>query len=140
MRRDWKRCQRVAPYNLSRPLQAALLARAINETSKGGRDWADILGNAGGKPVAQMLKDAVRNDTAVMQLERSLSNSGASAQQIDGIMGSIETLAFAHRFYNQDGSAAQSGSPLQARCRRNSCGRTACRCYPARGSSRRNSR
>ena len=93
---------------LDDPKEAALLARAINETSKGGRDWADILGNAGGKPVAQMLKDAVRNDTAVMQLERSLSNSGASAQQIDGIVGSVETLAFAHRFYNQDGSAAQS--------------------------------
>jgi hypothetical protein len=93
---------------LDDPREAALLARSIAETSKGGRDWNDILGNAGGKPVAQGIRDAVRNDTTVMQLERSLSRSGSSAQQIDGILSSIETLAYGKRFFNQDGNAAQS--------------------------------
>lgn len=93
---------------LDDPRDAAMLARAINETSRGGRDWNDILGNAGGKPVAGGIRDAVRNDPTVMQLERSLSASGASAQQIDGVVQSIETLAFAKRFYNQDGTAAQN--------------------------------
>lgn len=93
---------------LDDPKDAALLARAISETSKGGKDWNDILGNAGGKPVAQGIRDNVRNDPSVQQLERSLSNSGASAQQIDGIVSSIETLGFAKHFYNQDSSAAQS--------------------------------
>lgn len=98
---------------LDDPKDAALLARSINETSKGGKDWSDILGNAGGKPVAQTIKDAIRNDyPSVMQLERSLSSSGASAQQIDGILGSIETLAYGKKFYNQDADAA--GSAVQA--------------------------
>ena len=92
---------------LDDPRDAALLARSINETSKSGKDWAHILGNAGGKPVAQGIKDSVRNDPTVLQLERSLSGSGATAQQIDGIVSSIETRAYGKRFYNQDANAAQ---------------------------------
>jgi hypothetical protein len=98
---------------LDDPRDAGLLARAINETKPGadgkpGRDWNDILGNAGGKSIAGMIKDSVRNDPVVAQLEASLSKSGSSARQIDGIVSSIETLAFAKKFYDGDANSAQS--------------------------------
>jgi len=93
---------------LEDPRDAALLSRGLNEQSKSGREWNDILGNAGGRSVAQGIRDAVRNDTTVMQFERSLKDSGSSLHQIDGILQAIETLAFAKRFYNQDSNAAQS--------------------------------
>jgi hypothetical protein len=38
----------------------------------------------------------------------SLANSGSSRLQMDGVLSAIETLAYAHRFYDQDGSAAQN--------------------------------
>lgn len=93
---------------LDDPREAALLARGLNEQSKSGKEWNDILGNAGGRSVAQGIRDAVRNDNEVMRFERSLKDSGSSLHQIDGILSAIETLAFAKRFYNQDGNAAQS--------------------------------
>jgi len=91
---------------LDDPNDAKLLARAINETNKSGKDWSDILGSAGGKSVAGGLKNDVRNDPGVQNLAFSLARSGASAGQIDGLLGSIETLAYAKQFYNRDTSAA----------------------------------
>jgi hypothetical protein len=95
---------------LDDPKDAALLARAINETSKGGRDWNDILGTVAGKPVAQDIRNTIHNDPNVQQLMRSLSASAATVQQVDAIEGSIATLAFGKRFYNQDSSAAANAA------------------------------
>lgn len=87
------------------PHNGSILARAINETSKSGKDWTSLLGNAGGKEVSSVLSDQVRNDPAVAKLEMSLSRSGASAQQINSVVGSIETLAYGKRFYENDQNA-----------------------------------
>lgn len=98
---------------LDDPHDAALLSRALNEVKpksdgQPGKDWTQILGDAGGKSVAADLRQTIRTDTTVMQLERSLSASGASARQVDEIVGSIETLAFAKKFYQGDPNAAQN--------------------------------
>ena len=91
---------------LDDPKDAALLARAIGEGARSGKGWDDLLGNAGGKQVSVTLRDAVRNNTTVQTLERSLTSSGASAAQADQMLSAIDTLAYAKQFYNQDPAAA----------------------------------
>jgi hypothetical protein len=82
---------------------AALLARGLSEQSRSGKEWTDILGS---KPVND-IKTAVRGDPSVMALVDSLQKSGATVGNIDSIVGSIDTLAYAKAFYDRDPSAAQ---------------------------------
>ena len=58
--------------------------------------------------MASTIRQAVRTDPTIAQFERSLSASGASTSQVDGIVSSVETLAFAKQFYEADGNAAQN--------------------------------
>lgn len=97
---------------LDDPRDAALLARGLNEVKSKpdgtpGRTWDDILGNAGNTSVALTIRQSIRTDPTVTKFEQSLAASGASASQIDAIVGSVETLAYAKRFYDGDASAAQ---------------------------------
>jgi muramidase (phage lysozyme) len=83
---------------------AALLARGLSEVQKSGKAWGDLLG----PKVESDIKTSVRSDPAVQQLTLSLSRSGSSAAQIDGIVSAIDGLAFAKSFYDRDTSAAQN--------------------------------
>lgn len=93
---------------------AGLLARALNDVKpkadgQPGKSWQEMLGDAGGKSVAATINQVINTDTSVADLRHSLSASGASAHQIDDIVGSVQTLAYAKTFYDrQDASAAAS--------------------------------
>ena len=89
---------------LDDPRDAGLLARAISEQGKSGKAWGDILGTK----VESDIKTAVRTDPSIQQFSTSLSRSGASASQIDSIMTSVDTLAYAKSFYDRDPKAAQN--------------------------------
>lgn len=97
---------------------AGILARAINETKPGAdgkpKDWNEILGNAGGKPVKSTMDDLVRNDTSVQSFQQSLLKSGASLGQVTDITNSISTLAYAKRVYDGLDSASAAQAAVQS--------------------------
>lgn len=56
------------------------------------------------------IKTNIRGNPAVVNLINSLSKSGSSAAQVDGVLGSIDTLAYAKSFYDRDPAAAQNAA------------------------------
>lgn len=56
--------------------------------------------------IANPIKKAVSTDPALTEFKKSLFMSGASPEQIDGIVGSVETLALYKSYHNGDSNAA----------------------------------
>jgi hypothetical protein len=77
-----------------------LLARALGETAKSEKTWETILPST----ARHDIRTAIEGDSGVNNLFLSLVRSGASGEQIAGIKGAIETLAYAKHFYQQDAS------------------------------------
>jgi hypothetical protein len=98
----------------------ALLARALRDGRPGKegqppKDWNEVLGDEGGKPVAHTIKTAIDTDmTNVKPLERSLSDSGATRDQIAEVKSSITTLAYAYKFYQNMDAATAADKAIKA--------------------------
>jgi hypothetical protein len=81
------------------PGQASLLARALAEPGKTGKDISDLLPKgAGASSPTSAIEKAVRTG-AVQQLVRSVMTSGGSAAQAATIESSVRTLAMANMVY-----------------------------------------
>lgn len=83
---------------------ATLLARWAGDEKHQGKADADLLGE---KTVSDMRKNIIA-DPNVVSLTTSLYRSGASKQQVDSVVRSIQSLAFAKQFYDKDPNAAQA--------------------------------
>lgn len=89
------------------PGSGALLARALAEPEKAGKDISDLIPKgAGGKNQVTVIENAVKTG-ATQQLVRSVLASGGSAAQAATIESSVKTLAMANMVYKgMDGAAA----------------------------------
>lgn len=97
-----------AVATLEDPTEAKYLAKALNETRPKGdgaptKTWDDILTTKG----VSDIKTAVSSDPGIQSLMLSLARSGSSVSQVREVQSAVETLAFAHRFYDNDPTAAQ---------------------------------
>ena len=64
----------------------------------------------GAKGEAAKVRDAVRFDPDVKNYVQSIQKSGASAEQVQGIVNSVETLALAKRSAGEAGDSASAAS------------------------------
>ena len=107
---------------LDDPHDAALLSRTLAQQKpkpdgKPSTQLDDIVntitrtGNAGGKPDSTLIRDGVRNDTDMTAYVSSIRRSGASDEQIEGIINSVQTLALAKR---ANGEATSAGGAAAA--------------------------
>ncbi len=98
--RTTPRCCR-ARWRARSPAPTASRARSIDDT-------VDLMGGAKGE--AAKVRDAVRFDPEVKNYVQSIQKSGASADQVSGIVNSVETLALAKRGAGEASDAASSAS------------------------------
>lgn len=87
---------------------AQLLSRWNTDGDTKNKTADDLLGTKNVKKI----KDTVISSTEVKQLTQSLIASGASKQMVIGTMNSIESLAYAHSYYDQDSNAV--GNAIKA--------------------------
>jgi hypothetical protein len=59
----------------------------------------EILGESGGHPVATTIRTDVRSNPSLLDLQHSWADSGFSPDQIKGLSGSVEDLAYAKSLY-----------------------------------------
>lgn len=81
---------------LDDPNDAKMLARWINEVPP-GKGPTDLIGNVGVKAI----KEVTNGSQAVQDYAYSLSRSGASAGQVDGVKEAIMQLAYAKAAFNK---------------------------------------
>lgn len=82
---------------------AAMLSRWTNEGKDRNQDIANIVGGA---KQEKAIRDYIQASPDVANFSHSLEASGASRGQINGIVQSIQDLAFAKAAYDRDPSAA----------------------------------
>lgn len=76
--------------------------QGIGPNEKGETKTADeILGEAAGKPVAVSIRTKVRSNEALTDLQHSWADSGFSVEQIRGLSGAVEDLAYAKKLYER---------------------------------------
>ncbi len=101
---------------LDDPHDAALLARTLasekpgpdGKPAKSVDDTVDTM--AGAKGEAAKIRDAVRFDPEVKNYVSSIQKSGSSADQVQGIVSAVETLALAKRGAGEAGDSASAAS------------------------------
>lgn len=81
---------------------ATLLTQWMANTPK-DKTAGDLIGSREEKTI----KDTIQSDASVASLTQSLLHSGASPTQVDGVVSSIETLAYAKKLFDQDPNAAE---------------------------------
>jgi hypothetical protein len=84
---------------------ANLLARWKGEDTKGKTD-DDLLGSQNIKDINK----SIQSDPDVNSLMLSLQRSGASASQVDDTLHSIQSLAYAKKYYDRDNAAAANAA------------------------------
>lgn len=77
------------------PGNGALLARALSEPGKSGKDVSELLP----KGVVGKISSSVTSNPSIMSLSHSLLSSGSSADQVASMQGSVRTLAYANMAY-----------------------------------------
>lgn len=96
----------------------ALLARALGSVSKEGvnRPLDDLLdkGAAGNTRPSQTIRTRVEGSEPVQDYSRSMLASGASAQQVQGIVSSIGLLGQAKALYHNQDPAAAADDAVQS--------------------------
>ncbi len=105
-----------AVQTLDDPHDAALLARALSSEKPGpdGKpaksidDTVELMG--GSKGDAAKIRDAVRYDPDVAKYAQSIQKSGASPDQVMGIVNAVETLALAKRGAGEATDASSAAS------------------------------
>ena len=101
---------------LDDPHDAALLSRTLasekpgpdGKPAKSIDDTVDLMGGAKGE--AAKIRDAVRFDPEVKNYVQSIQKSGSSADQVQGIVSAVETLALAKRGAGEAGDSASAAS------------------------------
>ena len=105
-----------AVQTLDDPHDAALLARALSSEKPGpdGKpaksidETVELMG--GSKGDAAKIRDAVRYDPDVAKYAQSIQKSGASPDQVMGIVNAVETLALAKRGAGEATDASSAAS------------------------------
>ena len=105
-----------AVQTLDDPHDAALLSRTLasekpapdGKPAKSIDDTVDLMGGAKGE--AAKVRDAVRFDPEVKNYVSSIQRSGASADQVSGIVNAVETLALAKRGAGEATDTASAAS------------------------------
>ena len=105
-----------AVQTLDDPHDAALLSRTLasekpapdGKPAKSIDDTVDLMGGARAR--AAKVRDAVRFDPEVKNYVSSIQRSGASADQVSGIVNAVETLALAKRGAGEATDTASAAS------------------------------
>lgn len=104
------------------PADAAMLSRALTEQTtarlgdKGAEGYWDntLPRTAGVTSPYNAVRQAIREDPKVQQFELSMRNSNASGAQINGLVGAIDTLAFARMQYAGDNASTAADNAISA--------------------------
>lgn len=98
---------------------ASLLSRWLREGEEGAQPGKQKSGiekaqeSLGAKPVAD-IATAIRSDPSLAPLKRSLMDSGMSRPGADGIMNSVEQLAFAKAYYDGEAPGQAASDAAQS--------------------------
>lgn len=89
---------------------ASLLARALAEPGKSGKDISALLPE---KATTQVVA-GIKGDASILALEHSILNSGGSAEQASTIQSSVRTLTYANMVYKGEDQATAQANAVSA--------------------------